>query len=148
MEETVTFQSGAMQASRQTRLVRLGFAAFLLLHILACAANGYVELELSWRAIFNDVIALFIVTFLLPRILPRPHYAGTLLSGGFFPVKTSWPVWIFWWFFTALLLNFTVMLKSAFEGRIDESFTRVIILAPWCWIALCGRFGQWKSRDS
>lgn len=118
---------------------------FLL--VLICISPAQIKWEFDLlKVFFFDLLQLCLATFILPLVVAKPGYKGGLLSGTFFPISSSWPVWLFWFGLYALAAHLGCLVKGLFFGTLPGfHIMRVALLSVWLWVVYSGRIRLWRS---
>jgi hypothetical protein len=130
-------------------IVRL-IPAFLVLGWIVIAVPApELAFEFDWFRFALDLLHLGLTVFVLPLTLPKACYVGNLFNANFSPIKTSWPVWVFWVGLYSVAAHFGGLIKRLVgDGCIDYYYGVRIAMISFClWAVFTGKVKRWRSQS-
>src|SRR5690606_35844892 len=114
--------------------------------VLICIAPTQIKWEFDWKVFLFDLLQLCLATFIFPLVVAKPKYQGSLLKGTFFPISSSWPVWLFWFGLYALAAHLGCLVKGVLLNIFPSyHLIRVALLSVWLWVVNSGKISLWRS---
>jgi hypothetical protein len=101
---------------------------------------------IEWWEVLLSAVGVIFVSYMLPFTVDKPTYKGKITEADFFPLKSSWPVILFWGAVIGFASYLGIFLRGLFQGApVFEVLVVEVIYAVWIWLVYKGKLKRWTS---